>query len=62
MNLKFISLNASDIKQITDQAAQLKTFMEHVTLKDIAISLRAQIRALDRLKAKAVIQELPKRA
>ena len=39
-------------EQITDQAAQLKTFMEHVTLKDIATRLRTQIRALGRLKAK----------
>jgi transposase len=39
-------------EQITDQAAQLKTFMEHVTLKDIATRLRAQIRTLERLKAK----------
>jgi transposase len=39
-------------EQITDQAAQLKAFMEHVTLKDIAARIRAQIRALDRLKAK----------
>ena len=39
-------------EQITDQAAQLKTFMEHVTLKDIATRLRTQIRVLDRLKAK----------
>jgi transposase len=38
-------------EQITDQAAQLKTFLEHVTLKDIATKLRAQIRTLDRLKA-----------
>jgi transposase len=43
-------------EQITDQAAQLKTFMEHVTLKDIAARLRAQIRALDRLKAKLAVQ------
>lgn len=38
-------------EQVTDQAAELKTFMEHVTLKDVAVALRAQIRALDRLKA-----------
>jgi transposase len=38
-------------EQVTDQAAELKTFMEHVTLKDVATALRAQIRALDRLKA-----------
>jgi transposase len=39
-------------EQITDQAAQLKTFMEHVTLKDIAAAIRTQIRSLGRLKAK----------
>jgi len=38
-------------EQITDQAAQLKTFLEHVTLTDIAAKIRAQIRTLDRLKA-----------
>jgi transposase len=45
-------------EQITDQAVQLKTFMEHVTLKDLAARLRAQIRALDRLKAKLAAQIL----
>jgi transposase len=43
-------------EQVTDQAAQLKTFMEHVTLKDIARRLRVQIRALDRLKAALAAQ------
>lgn len=41
-------------EQITDQAAQLKTFLEQVRLKDIAASIRTQIRALERLKAKFV--------
>ena len=39
-------------EQITDQAAQLKTFMEHVTLKDLAARLRRQIAALVRFKAR----------
>ncbi len=39
-------------EQISDQAAQLKTFLEHVTLDDLASALRAQIRALIALKAK----------
>jgi transposase len=39
-------------EQITDQAATLKTFLESVTLKDIAAVLRAQIRSLERTKAK----------
>jgi transposase len=39
-------------EQITDQLAQLTVFMEHVTLKDVARSLQAQIRSLKRLKAK----------
>lgn len=39
-------------EQVTDQAAELKTFLESVTLKDIAALVRAQIRSLERLKAK----------
>lgn len=39
-------------EQISDQAAQLKTFMEHVTLPDLATSLGEQILALSRLKAR----------
>ncbi len=39
-------------EQITDQLAALKTFMEHVTLKDVARSLKAQIASLGRLKAR----------
>jgi len=39
-------------EQITDQAAELKTFLESVTLKDIAASVRRQIRSLETLKAK----------
>ena len=39
-------------EQITDQAAGMKTFLEQVRLKDLVVSIRAQIRALERLKAK----------
>lgn len=39
-------------EQITDQLATLKTFMEHVTLKDVVRDLKAQINSLERLKAK----------
>jgi len=48
-------------EQISDQLAQLKTFMEHVTLKDLAATLRAQIASLTRLKARllaGVLQRL----
>jgi transposase len=45
-------------EQITSQAAQLKTFLEHVTLKDLAAKLKAQIRALERLKAKLIAEIL----
>jgi transposase len=39
-------------EQISDQAAQLKTFMEHVALPDLVASLGAQIQALSALKAR----------
>lgn len=39
-------------EQVTDQAAELKTFLETVRLKDLIVALRAQIRSLGRLKAK----------
>jgi len=39
-------------EQISDQAAQLKTFVEHVTLADLAKTMRAQLRAMIALKAK----------
>jgi transposase len=39
-------------EQITDQLAELKGFMEAVTLKDLKASLTRQIRSLERLKAK----------
>ena len=39
-------------EQVTDQLAELKTFMEHVTLKDLIRTLKAQIRSLESLKAR----------
>lgn len=42
----------SAYEQITDQIVELKTFLESVTLKDLAGLLRTQIRALERTKAK----------
>lgn len=37
---------------ITDKAADLKTFLESVTLKDVAATIRASLRGLERTKAK----------
>lgn len=45
-------------EQITDQAADLKTFMEHVTLKDLKRELLNQIKSLLRLKAKLAAEIL----
>jgi len=45
-------------EQVTDLAAQLKTALEHVTLKDLDRDIRAQIAALTRLKAKLIQQVL----
>jgi len=39
-------------EQVSDQAAQLKTFMEHVALPDLVASLGEQIQSLSRLKAR----------
>ena len=39
-------------EQITDQIVELKTFLESVTLKDIASLMRAQVRSLERTKAR----------
>lgn len=39
-------------EQISDQAAQLKIFMEHVTLPDLSASLGEQIKDLTRLKTR----------
>jgi transposase len=46
-------------EQITDQLAELKTFLECVRLKDLARQIRTQIRSLERLKttlAQAVLR------
>jgi transposase len=45
-------------EQVTDLAAQLKTGLEHVTLKDVATAIRDQIASLTRLKAKLILQIL----
>lgn len=42
-------------EQITDQLAELKTFMEHVTLKDLAAELRRQMAVLARSKARLLV-------
>jgi transposase len=39
-------------EQVTDQLAKLKVFMEHVTIADLARSLRAQIASMASLKAR----------
>ena len=44
-------------EQVSDQAAEMKTFMEHVTLKDLARRLRLQIRSLEKLK-RALVEEI----
>jgi transposase len=38
-------------EQITDQLAELRTFMEHVSLKEVSQLLKRQIRTLESLKA-----------
>jgi transposase len=45
-------------EQVTDLAAQLKTALEHVTLKDLARDIRAQVASLTRLKAKLILRVL----
>ena len=45
-------------EQITDQASELKTFLETVTLKDIAARIRRQIAVFERLKAKLAAEVL----
>ena len=45
-------------EQITDQVVELKTFLEHVTLKDIGSALRTQVRALEALKLRLASQIL----
>jgi transposase len=39
-------------EHVSDQAAALKTFMEHVALDDLAAALREQMQSLTRLKAR----------
>jgi transposase len=43
-------------EQITDHAAEMKTSLEHLTLKDVARDRRTLIRALERSKAKLAAQ------
>lgn len=45
-------------EQITDQAAELKTFMEHVDLPDLVEALGQQIQSLSRLKARLAAEIL----
>jgi transposase len=45
-------------EQITDQIVELKTFLESITLKDIAALVRSQIRSLERLKARLSLDVL----
>ena len=45
-------------EQVTDLIAQLKNGLEHVTLKDLARDIRAQIASLTRLKAKLMLHVL----
>jgi transposase len=42
-------------EQVTDQAADLKTFLESVSLKDLIGQIRRQIASLERLKAKLAL-------
>lgn len=42
----------SAYEHVSDQVAGLKTFLESVSLKDLARALRAQIRSLEQLKAR----------
>lgn len=41
---------------VTDKAADLKTFLESVVLKDLAGAIRVQIRSLERLKARLLAE------
>jgi transposase len=43
-------------EQISSQAAETKTFLEHLALKDLIATFRAQIRSLERAKAKLAAQ------
>ena len=44
--------------EVADQIAGLKTFLEHVTLKDVLRSLKVQLASLERLKARLLAQVL----
>lgn len=50
--LAALSERLTAYEQITAQAAEMKTFLEQVQLKDLAASIRVQIRSLERLKAR----------
>jgi transposase len=56
--LRELSERLTAYEQISDQAAELKTFLEHVSLKDVAALIRAQIRSLERLKARLASEVL----
>jgi transposase len=56
--LQVLAERLTAYEQITDQAAQLKTFLEHVTLTDLVKALRAQIRAMTMLKARLAAEIL----
>ncbi|MCA3720471.1 IS110 family transposase [Phenylobacterium sp.] len=45
-------------EQVADRIAGLKTFLEHVTLKDVPRSLKVQLASLERLKARLLAQVL----
>jgi transposase len=45
---------------ITDKAADLKTFLESVSLKEVAAAIRASLRSLERTKAKLAAEILAK--
>lgn len=45
-------------EQITDQLVELKTFLEHVTLKDVRTAIKAQTRSLESLKLRLANQIL----
>lgn len=56
--LRDLSERLTAYEQISDQAAELKTFLESVSLKDVAAAIRAQIRSLERLKARLAAEVL----
>lgn len=56
--LQALAERLTTYEQITDQAAQLKTFLEHVTLADLTQAVRVQIAAMTALKAKLAAEIL----